>query len=633
MELLLPHLLIEASRGGLRCRECGDKGFKNRDSAIFHVESEHVYYDNELHKWCRKVTMVEHRRELEEQQFQEHLRDFASTCVSVAEVLHIPKKAKEKTSKSRKIETKPQVQRPQKVRLCSLAREDAIFSKELARLAEWIAQKSIDSAIQEVKQEALQERLLLRQMHSREQDALRLHRRAQKQQLREEYAYEKALKTSSEDTINDLFKDERTPIERPLRPVKVKVSYSREELIGEYRRVKDLLDRTLSAKDLKAQSIIPVSAFVDVFGSWYGFLKEIGEEVPRVRQQAPKYTEEELTEEYHRLEKDLGRQPVYTDFDGPKRTSRIHVSLYERRFGSWGRFLEKVGGKMYTTQRAVSKQDLIDNYYQVKEKLGRKPNHLEIGTYGLYKEGFYRGRFGSYGRFLVEIGECKLGIYLPQKYSQKQLLEIYSDVKCKIGRPPGQADLRRHGVSESAYIHEWGRWKAFKEFVGDKINYHGEYSREDIIVAYQKAKVAAGRVPHQKEIIKYTKRSIEPIKRHFGDFKGLIVAMGDTYIRHNIIPVETHVSRYMQARQQLGRPPNSREYLELTGVWPDSAASRFGGYRKFVAYCEDRIFEGGTFSQQSYQFGVVSAFSSQPNFSNSLGVWSSGEMPDMPHLK
>ena len=90
MELLLPQLLVEEQEAGWRCKKCGDNGFKSRDRAIFHVESEHVYYDQEEHKWCGKISNEEYRVELEAQRFQEQLNDFCRVGLCAIELFPIP---------------------------------------------------------------------------------------------------------------------------------------------------------------------------------------------------------------------------------------------------------------------------------------------------------------------------------------------------------------------------------------------------------------------------------------------------------------------------------------------------------------------------------------------------------------
>ena len=54
---------------------------------------------------------------------------------------------------------------------------------------------------------------------------------------------------------------------------------------------------------------------------------------------------------------------------------------------------------------AVSKEDLVDAYYKLSEQLGRKPTQEEINSKGEFKIAKYVSIFGSWIKFLREMGE------------------------------------------------------------------------------------------------------------------------------------------------------------------------------------------------------------------------------------
>lgn len=56
-------------------------------------------------------------------------------------------------------------------------------------------------------------------------------------------------------------------------------------------------------------------------------------------------------------------------------------------------------------EREITKEDLIEAYYQVAESLGRKPSQEDINSEGKYKMSRYSATFGSWIGFLREIGE------------------------------------------------------------------------------------------------------------------------------------------------------------------------------------------------------------------------------------
>lgn len=597
MEFIHPHLLIGQDNRGWYCKECGESGFQSRDYAIFHIESEHVYYDQEQRKWLKKITLREHEEKIKQALFQEQLNELNTLGLNIDAL----QEGNGKIHTNDEIEYRPNLRKIRKtphepkksISNRELKRDERAYAKGISILCDEIEKKAIESEIHDLKRIEKEDKRQIREFESKKKLILIERRKEIRHLERENQVIERILLKSTNETVNGLIKEEKTKeYTRKTSQVKKRKTYSREELISEYRRVKDVLNRTLLVKDFQGPesfSRISSAHYIKDFGSWRSLLEELGEELPkRSYHRTQKWSEDDLFEEYHKLEERLGRQPVYTDFRGPKRTSKIHASIYERTFGSWGKFLETVGGVKYKTQKGPGKQALIDNYFEVKRKIGRRPKIREFDQHARYGVGYYRSHFGGYKKFLVEIGECN-GRPLNRKYTRQQLIDIYSKIKKEIGHPPSQTELRKHGISESTYITGWGNWKNFKDHIGDKINYHGKYTKKDVIDAYWKAKQEQGRIPHSREIAEHMKGSVEPIKRYFGGIRGLVESMGDRYMRHNKLPREKHVQRYLIARESLGRVPHLKEFKETTGYWPDSASKHFGGYTNYVQHCENLI--------------------------------------------
>jgi len=62
-------------------------------------------------------------------------------------------------------------------------------------------------------------------------------------------------------------------------------------------------------------------------------------------------------------------------------------------------------------QHEITKEDLIDAYYSVKEKIEKKPTQDEINEYGVYKSSKYVAMFGGWISFLQNIGEATESSY------------------------------------------------------------------------------------------------------------------------------------------------------------------------------------------------------------------------------
>ena len=75
--------------------------------------------------------------------------------------------------------------------------------------------------------------------------------------------------------------------------------------------------------------------------------------------------------------------------------------------------VEELFRKIEEENREITKQDLVDNYYEVKEKIKRKPTQDDINKEDIskYKVSVYRNLFGSWNNFIKEIGEATLASY------------------------------------------------------------------------------------------------------------------------------------------------------------------------------------------------------------------------------
>lgn len=102
----------------------------------------------------------------------------------------------------------------------------------------------------------------------------------------------------------------------------------------------------------------------------------------------------------------------YLSKGDPKEVKDVHGSIekliYEFSPGCEVIFDEEVEELLDSQDRddmGISKEDLISAYYKLAEKLGRKPTQADINSDGEYKTSRYVNSFGSWYKFLKEIGE------------------------------------------------------------------------------------------------------------------------------------------------------------------------------------------------------------------------------------
>lgn len=148
-------------------------------------------------------------------------------------------------------------------------------------------------------------------------------------------------------------------------------------------------------------SKISLTAYITKFGSWNNFLNSIDETPNRVAT----YSEQDLIDHFYKIKKKLQHTPNSRTIKN-KKLSKITVFAYINRFGSWNNFLNFIGEPVIKT-RSRPDQDFIDNYYNVKEKLGRIPNYIDMDNKELSKIpiGTYCYRYKNYSNFLKSIGE------------------------------------------------------------------------------------------------------------------------------------------------------------------------------------------------------------------------------------
>ncbi len=91
-----------------------------------------------------------------------------------------------------------------------------------------------------------------------------------------------------------------------------------------------------------------------------------------------------------------------------EKTGRIEKIIYEYTPNCEVQFdddVEEILDRQDSAERGISKEDLLDAYYTLAEKLGRKPTQEDINNEGEFRVSKYISIYGSWIKFLREIGE------------------------------------------------------------------------------------------------------------------------------------------------------------------------------------------------------------------------------------
>lgn len=168
------------------------------------------------------------------------------------------------------------------------------------------------------------------------------------------------------------------------------------DFIAEFKKVKKLLGHVPSSEEMSTHGSISPSSYRRIWGSWSAFLKDMGESF-----QERNILDEELVKEYLKLKKVLKKDSL-TQKD-MNEFGKYSSSVYERRYGSWTKFLISVGDKP-NVNIGISKKDLIDDYFRIKGELNKiKLSANDIKTYSKFSLSVYINRYGSWSNFLKEI--------------------------------------------------------------------------------------------------------------------------------------------------------------------------------------------------------------------------------------
>jgi len=260
-------------------------------------------------------------------------------------------------------------------------------------------------------------------------------------------------------------------------------------------------------------------------------------------------TKEELIKQYWELKAILNRFPTYEDFKVKsilKYGMIYHVSSYERLWGSWTNFLRDNG-----ITKKPTKQDLIENYYELKVKLGRRPTGrdmvLGVNQYGhgwaevlqakdknkisgrtRYSKNEYDQVFGSWSNFLKLIGDYD------REISRDELIRNYYDVKAKLGRRPKYTDFHNRTVSKYSsgpYEHKWHHFRDFLKDIGEiKKDCHPTmyYTKQDVLDNFAEVTKKLGRPPTREELWdkSLSKYSVFAIQYFWGSWGKFLEEMG-----------------------------------------------------------------------------------------------------------
>ncbi|NOT23968.1 MAG: restriction endonuclease [Nitrospiraceae bacterium] len=233
---------------------------------------------------------------------------------------------------------------------------------------------------------------------------------------------------------------------------------SNDDLVLSYRVLRSELGRHVRARDMDTLGKHSSSAYRKRWGSWNRFLLEVGAP-PILRRDL---TDDNLVAEYKRIQASMGKAPTRSEFAG---LSAYAPSRYERKWGSWNKFLDSIG-EAPTKRHLIPKEKLVAEFKRVRTILGRPPTMTEMAQYGTIAPTTYRRLWDSWSQFLEEMGE----VHQRKNIPEPELVNAYLKLKKQLRKESlTQHDMNEYGAfSSSVYERRWGSWRKFLLSIGDK---------------------------------------------------------------------------------------------------------------------------------------------------------------------
>lgn len=339
--------------------------------------------------------------------------------------------------------------------------------------------------------------------------------------------------------------------------------------------------------DLQEHSQFYYPLYLCLFHSWGEFIIATKPYVSNYKSM-PKLTNNDLIVEYRILEKKLYKSPLsYNDI---KQYSKFPLHLYLLRFGSWKKFLEKLGYELpnYKNTRnefpyiKLTKEDVVNEYYRLKKELKVDVVKGYMFTKSAkYSMSTVNKLFGNWINLLNELGENSDYFTRPTK---QDLINEYYKVKNIVKKNRiFVKDVELYGkYGRAAYSNHFGSWIKFLEHINENTTMQ-VYSNQQLIDEYYKAlKKSKLSYLTVNEFRNYSNISTGPYHKRWGTWINFLKTIGASYpfrVDDKTITKEMLIENYFALAKRLGvefptvhdidrsSKYNRRIYEKVFGKW------------------------------------------------------------------
>jgi len=189
-------------------------------------------------------------------------------------------------------------------------------------------------------------------------------------------------------------------------------------------------------------------------------------------------SEEKLIEDLCSFADELGRVPTASDMDREGPHSRM---IYHGKWGSWTDVLNHAN---LGQPEPIEKSKLVEHLIELSNELGQTPGYHDMRKRGDYYPSVYEDRFGSWNKALEKAGLQinrevsgtwhKDGWNSSVKNSKDKLISRLSNFADELGHIPTAEEMDEHGPHHSqTYMNRFNSWDDALQAAGMEVDRPG----------------------------------------------------------------------------------------------------------------------------------------------------------------
>ena len=341
---------------------------------------------------------------------------------------------------------------------------------------------------------------------------------------------------------------------------------AKSDLLDELIRLKNLLGRTPTSRDMAEKGKYGTSNYPNKFASWNDAVREAGLEPTRDRD-VPR---EELIDEIQRLAEEFGGPPTVAEM---REHGDYGVSTCSDEFGAWNEAL-KTAGVGTNKEKDIPESDLLAELHRLNENIEGGVIASHMRRMGEFSVGTYKRKFGSWNDALREAG---LELSNRSDIPKSELLAELERLNEELGRTPTVEDMWEEGRFGSAtYETAFGSWNDAIREADLGVNVRSDIPKKELLGEIQSLSDELGKTPEGREMDKHGQFDSTTYRSRFGSWNNALKQIGFDPLLRTDIPESELIEEIHTLADTLNRPP-TRDEMEYQGEFSSSTyPHRFG---------------------------------------------------------